>query len=211
MNESDIQRVLDFWFTGCARDAPNIDARMDRWFGSDPELDARIARDFGPLFDQAASGRLDDWATTPRGRLALIIVLDQFSRNLFRGQAAAFAQDRKALRLCVDGTVDGVYRALSPEEQLFFFMPLQHAESLKIQEKSVSVYQALAGRVSETLRETFNTAAQFAELHRDIIAEFGRFPHRNKVLGRENTPAEDEYLSGEAPTFGQDQAMESSA
>lgn len=208
MNEQEIQRVLDFWFTDCQRDAPNIDARMDRWFGSDATLDEQIRVDFSEMLERAAAGELDSWSSSPTGRLALIILLDQFSRNIYRGTAQAYAQDSKSLKLCVEGTVDGAYKKLSPEQQLFFFMPLQHAESLKIQEKSVSVYQALAKRVSETLRETFNTSAHFAELHRDIIAEFGRFPHRNGVLGRENTADEEEYLSGEAPNFGQSQNVE---
>ncbi len=208
MNEQEIQRVLDFWFTDCQRDAPNIDARMDRWFGSDAALDEQIRVEFSGMLERAAAGELDSWSSSPTGRLALIILLDQFSRNIYRGTAQAYAQDHKSLKLCIEGTVDGAYKPLSPEQQLFFFMPLQHAESRKIQEKSVSVYQALAKRVSETLRETFNTSAHFAELHRDIIAEFGRFPHRNGVLGRENTAAEEEYLSGEAPSFGQSQNVE---
>lgn len=209
MDEQEIQRVLDFWFTDCQRDAPNIDARMDRWFGNDRSLDEQIRDSFAGLVECAAGGDLDEWCRTPAGRLALIILLDQFPRNIHRGQAGAYAHDRKALEICVEGTVNGDYKNLPAEQQLFFFMPLQHAESRKIQAKSVSVYRALANRVSETLRETFNTAAQFAELHHDIVAEFGRFPHRNAVLGRENTPAEAEYLSSDAPSFGQEQTMES--
>ncbi len=208
MNEEEIQQVLEYWFTDCQRSSPNIDSRMDRWFGSGPDLDTEIAEKFSDLVKRASKGELEHWVATPKGRLALIILLDQFPRNIFRGQAEAYAQDKNALRICVDGTVNGAYKSLTPEEQLFFFMPLQHAESLKVQEKSVSVYKALAQRVSDTLRETFNTTAQFAELHRDIIEEFGRFPHRNELLGRESTPDEEEYLSGDVPHFGQDPAME---
>lgn len=203
MADAEIRQVLDFWFQDRERDTPDIDARMDRWFGSDPALDAEITERFGALVERGSRGELDHWRERPEGLLALIILLDQFRRNIHRGSAEAFALDRKALKLCVDGTVSGAYKTLSPEQQLFFFMPLQHAESRKIQDKSVAIYQALANRVSETLRETFATTAQFAELHRDIIAEFGRFPHRNQVLGRPNTPAEDAYLSGDAPSFGQ--------
>lgn len=203
MSEAEIRRVLDFWFTGCENDRPKIDARMDRWFGDDPALDEEIREQFGDLVARASAGELDDWAETARGRLALIILLDQFRRNIYRGRAEAYACDRQALKLCVEGTLARHYRQLSPEEQLFFFMPLQHAESRKVQAKAVSVYQALANSVSETLRETFLTAAQFAELHRDIIEEFGRFPHRNAVLGRPNTPEEEAYLAADAPSFGQ--------
>ncbi|NND35990.1 MAG: DUF924 domain-containing protein, partial [Gammaproteobacteria bacterium] len=132
-----------------------------------------------------------------------IILLDQFRRNIYRGKPGAFELDKKALKICIEGTMSGVHKHLSPEQRVFFFMPLQHAESLKIQDKSVSIYNALAESVSDTLRETFATCAQFAELHRDIVAEFGRFPHRNEILGRENTEAEAAYLSGEVPSFGQ--------
>ena len=187
MSETEIHRVLDFWFSGRENDSPKIDARMDRWFGDDPALDEQIREQFGELVARASAGELDDWAATAQGRLALIILLDQFRRNIYRGEAAAYACDRQALKLCVEGTLTRVYRALSPEEQLFFFMPLQHAESRKIQAKSVSVYRALAARVSETLRETFLTAAQFAELHRDII----------------EAPEEEAYLAGDASNFGQ--------
>jgi uncharacterized protein (DUF924 family) len=103
----------------------------------------------------------------------------------------------------VEGAMAGVYKGLGPFQQAFFFMPLQHAESLKIQERSVRIYQGLVTSVSDTLKATFATFAQFAELHRDIVATYGRFPHRNAILGRENTPAEAEFLESGAPSFGQ--------
>jgi uncharacterized protein (DUF924 family) len=203
MQDEAIGRVLDFWFSATELDAPQIDSRMERWFSSDPALDAQIRAEFGPLVDQALEGRLDHWAATAEGRLALILLLDQFCRNIHRGTAMAFAGDRRALKLCVEGSMGNEYRSLSPVQRVFFFMPLQHAESLPVQDKSVRIYSALAEGVSDTLRETFLTFAQFAELHRDIIARFGRFPHRNRHLGRANTPEEDAYLAGDAPSFGQ--------
>jgi len=133
----------------------------------------------------------------------LIILLDQFRRNIYRGSAEAFALDKKALKIAIEGTMAGDHKQLDSVERMFFFMPLQHSESLKIQEKSVSIFNALAESVSGTLHETFLASAQFAELHRDIVAEFGRFPHRNEVLGRANTSAEATYLSGDSPSFGQ--------
>jgi len=199
----DAQDVLDFWFGGRGRDALTLDSRMDRWFSSSPDLDAEIKTQFGDLVEQASAEDIDHWAEEPEGRLALIILLDQFRRNIYRGKADAFSLDSKALKLCVEGTIDGVHDKLSPEQRIFFFMPLQHAESKKIQEKSVNIYNALAESVAGTLRETFATCAQFAELHRDIVMEFGRFPHRNAILDRENTDAEATYLSADAPSFGQ--------
>ena len=203
MDSSNIQRVLDFWFSGSELDSPQIDSRMDRWFSSDADLDQAIRDEFSELVEKASNGELMGWAAAPEGRLALIILLDQFRRNIFRGTADAFTKDKLALKICIEGTVSNDHKNLSAVHRMFFFMPLQHAESLKIQEKSVDIFNALADSVSGTLRETFMTAAQFAELHRDIVAEFGRFPHRNPILGRENSPAEAAYLSGDAMSFGQ--------
>ena len=201
MNEA--QDVLDFWFSDSALNTPTVDSRMDRWFSSEPELDAAIEAQFGELVERASAEELTAWAEEPESRLALIILLDQFRRNIHRGTSAAFALDGVAPKLCVEGTIAGVHEQLTPKQQMFFFMPLQHTESLKIQDKSVSIYNALAESVTGTLRETFATCAHFAELHRDIIAEFGRFPHRNVILGRENSSAEANYLSADAPSFGQ--------
>jgi uncharacterized protein (DUF924 family) len=203
MSESDIRRVLDFWFAGTGMDSPRVDSRMDRWFGVDDEMDEEVRTEFGELVRQASDGELMDWADTAQGCLALIIVLDQFRRNIFRNSPEAFTQDHVALKLCIEGTVAGYHKKLTPIQQLFFFLPLQHAESIPVQKKSVGIFQALAENVTDTLRETFLTTAQFAELHHDIVVEFGRFPHRNSILGRENTDAEAAYLAGVSPTFGQ--------
>ena len=203
MNNADIQRVLDFWFCDSELNSPQLDSRMDRWFGAHDELDEQIRQDFGELVERATAGQLDDWKETPHGRLALIILLDQFRRNVYRGKADAFTHDKTALRIAIEGTMAGDHKQLDSVERMFFFMPLQHAESLKIQEKSVGIFNALARAGPGTLHETFLAAAQFAELHRDIVAEFGRFPHRNAVLGRPNSSAEAAYLSNDGPSFGQ--------
>lgn len=203
MQDEAIRRILDFWFSATELDAPQIDSRMERWFGTDPALDRRIREEFSGLVDEALRGKLDHWAATSEGRLALILLLDQFCRNINRGSAAAFAGDKRALKLCIEGTMNNAYRDLSAIQRVFFFMPLQHAESAGVQDKSVRIYNALAEGVSDTLRETFLTFAEFAELHRDIVARFGRFPHRNRHLGRSNTAEEDAYLSADAPSFGQ--------
>ena len=203
MNEESITEVLDFWFASREPDAAGIDSRMELWFGTDESVDQELSERFGELLQSAGKGELDDWAATPTGRLALILLLDQYSRNINRGSAAAFEYDRKALGLCVEGVNQGAHKQLDPFQQAFLFMPLQHAESMKVQEKSVEVFQALAQSVPETLRETFDNMAHYAELHRDIVKQFGRFPHRNKLLGRDNTAEEESYLSGDAPVFGQ--------
>ncbi len=198
-----IEAILTFWFKEHALTAPQIDRRMDIWFGSDPVFDHEVTEQFGNDVELACSGQLDYWAETPRGRLALIVLIDQFRRNIHRGTSKAFSKDMLALRLCVEGAMQKKEQDLAPIEKVFFYMPLQHAESRKVQAKSVEIYRRLAQSVSPTYRETFETILQFAELHRDIIDQFGRFPHRNQLLGRDNTPEEDEYLSGDAPDFGQ--------
>ncbi len=202
-DQARIEEILTFWFKEQALSAPQIDRRMDIWFGSDPVFDHEVAGQFGNDVELASTGQLDYWAETPRGRLALIILIDQFRRNIHRGTKKAFSKDLVALKLCVEGAMQKKEQDLAPIEKVFFYMPLQHAESRKVQAKSVEIYRRLAQSVSPTYRETFETILQFAELHKDIIDQFGRFPHRNQLLGRENTPEEDEYLSGDTPDFGQ--------
>ena len=199
-----IEAILSFWFREEQLTAPQIDNRMDTWFSEDPVFDHEIQREYADDVAAASEGRLDHWAHSPRGRLALIILLDQFRRNIYRGTAKAFSHDKMALKLCVEGAMAKKDEGLSPIEKVFFYMPLQHSESRKVQAKSVALYQRLAEAVTLTYRETFETIAQFAELHADVIDTFGRFPHRNVLLGRENTPEETEYLAGDdSVDFGQ--------
>ena len=198
-----IDAVLAFWFKEQELTAPQIDRRMDVWFSEDPVFDHEIEKEFADEVTKASKGQLDHWASKPHGRLALIILIDQFRRNMYRNTAKAFSKDQLALKLCVHGAMEKKDRELTPIQKVFFYMPLQHAESRKVQAKSVELYRRLAESVSPTLRETFMTVAQFAELHKDIIDRFGRFPHRNALLNRENTQEEDEYLAGDAPDFGQ--------
>ncbi len=202
-DQARIDRILDLWFQERELTAPQIDARLDVWFGEDPELDIRLRHQYAADIREASAMKLMRWADTPRGRLALVIVIDQFRRNVYRGTARAFSHDKLALKLCVEGIVRQADRQLTDIERVFLYMPMQHAEHLRVQKKSVMVFDALARRVSPTLRETFRTFADFAELHHDIIERFGRFPHRNRILGREDTPEERAYLEGDVPTFGQ--------
>ena len=202
-DEIRIDAILTFWFMEKELSAPQIDGRMDLWFGEDQVFDHEIVKEFSEDVERASDGELDHWAHEPRGRLALILLLDQFRRNIYRNTQEAFAKDKAALKLCVEGAMEKKDKGLTPIQRVFFYMPLQHAESRKVQLKSTEIFERLAEAVSPTYRETFETIAQFAELHADIVAQFGRFPHRNKLLERENTPEEDEYLAGDAPSFGQ--------
>ncbi|MDJ0711525.1 MAG: DUF924 family protein [Woeseiaceae bacterium] len=206
ITDEDVERIdaiLAFWFKEQELTAPQIDRRMDIWFGEDAVFDAEVKERFSGDVELASEGKLNRWAADPRGRLALIILIDQFRRNIFRSTAEAFSKDKLALKLCVEGAMEKKDRGLTPIQRVFFYMPLQHAESAKVQAKSVQLYDRLAESVSPTYQETFLTCAQFAELHKDIIDQFGRFPHRNQLLGRKNTPEEDEYLAGDGPDFGQ--------
>ena len=195
MDTSYINEVLEFWFADRDLSEPTLDSRMTRWFNSDEKFDAELADRFTSLAELALTGELDDWAERPLGRLALILLLEQFPRRIYKDSPDAFRGDRKAMTLCQQGVANDAYRELNAVQQLFFFMPLQRAESIKIQQTSVKIYNALSSNVSSTLRDTFETVAHFAELRRDVIAKFGRFPHRNAPLGRSNTGAEEAHLT----------------
>lgn len=186
--------VLQYWFGDAAADAEVIATNGARWFRGGDAVDADIRARFSDLHAQAAGGQLDDWLATPRGRLALVIVIDQFSRNLFRGDARAFAHDARARDWVVDGLDAGADRALRPIERVFFYLPLEHSESLADQDRCVALFAALRDEVPASLRAAFDGYLDYARRHRDVIARFGRFPHRNVVLGRTSTAEEAEYL-----------------
>jgi len=199
-----IETVLGFWFGGDATDPAAVEASWKRWFGGGDATDRDIRTRFADLTEAARREELTAWRETSRGRLALIILLDQFGRNVHRGTAAAFATDGEALALTLDGIDAGLDRALAPLERVFFYMPLQHAESREVQRRSVDVFAALAEAAAPAhVGELLRSSAEYARQHRDIIERFGRFPHRNAVLGRTSTAAEREYLDAGAPSFGQ--------
>jgi uncharacterized protein (DUF924 family) len=185
--------VLAFWFGAEGED------RTALWFSRDDAFDREIRDRFGALHDRAARDELFAWAETPRGRLALLLVLDQFSRNLYRDDPRAFAQDESALGYLFDGLERGDDRALSLTERWFFYMPLMHAEDLAIQERGIELYTQLRDDAPDDLEKTFEGVLDFARRHRDVVARFGRFPHRNAVLGRETTAEEAEFLAAGKP------------
>lgn len=192
----EIDEVLSFWLGGDADPAGDVsDETFARYWRKDPSFDAELRERFGALAERAARGELDAWAATPRGRVALVILLDQLSRNLYRGEARSFAQDQRAAALAVAGLDAGEHRTLRPMQAYFLIMPLMHAEDLGLQERCVELFDELAQFVSEPgLRKRFEDGADFARRHRDIVARFGRFPHRNVTLSRASTPEELEFL-----------------
>ena len=175
---------------------------MSWWFSGEVERDHVLAERFGGLVEECAAGHLYRWLDDPDGRLALVIALDQLPRNLFRGTPRAFVNDAYTAALCLAAVFAGQDKALKPVQRAFLYMPLQHSEDLLAQEAGVLLYERLAEENPEW--PVFSTGfASFARLHRDIIARFGRFPHRNKVLNRKCSLEELEYLAGDAPAFGQ--------
>jgi uncharacterized protein (DUF924 family) len=158
------------------------------------QQDAAIRSRFGDMVERAGRGELAGWADSPRRRLSLIILLDQFPRLIFRGTPRAFEYDPQALGLTLSGMQSAADGALNVIERLFFYMPLQHAEVLEVQDESVSAYKRLVTDSPAELRSTFEGVLASAEKHREVIRQFGRFPHRNRPLGRDNTAEEAAYL-----------------
>jgi len=193
--------VIEFWFGREADDGATAREQKKLWWGKDEALDARIRERFGALVEAAAAGSHADWAQTPRGRLALILLFDQFPRNMHRGSERAFAFDALAQRLAMDGLGAGADQALRPIERVFFYLPLEHSESLDLQERCVELFRRLSWVVPPQQHELFRGYVRYAERHRDIIARFGRFPHRNALLGRASTPQETEFLTQPGSSF----------
>lgn len=183
-SDDEIAAVLDFWF------GPEPGMRLEVWFRRNDDFDARIRERFGALHCRALAGDRDQWAETPRGALALVVVLDQFSRNLYRGDARAFAGDAKALALAKQALAEGWDRDLMEVERLFFYLPFEHSERIEDQRRAVVLFAPFG-----------DTAAAAAQRHLWLIERFGRFPHRNAALGRPNTPEEEEYLAGPREGF----------
>ena len=199
----DHEPILRFWFGEDAGDPEAIAGRKPLWFGSDPTVDAAIRERFYDTWSAAARGALDSWASEPRGALALVIVLDQLSRNLHRGAAAAFAQDARALAQALAVIDAGEDRGLDPPERSFLYLPLEHAEDRELQRRSVALFAALVEDAGPRWREFTEDALRWARLHQQIVERFGRFPHRNRLLDRRATADEERYLDEGGHSFGQ--------
>lgn len=170
------QDVIAFWFDECS---------YQDWFGADPDFDARLAERFAETQRRVAMGEAWTWRATPHGRLAEIVVLDQFSRQLFRGRREAFAADPMALALAQELVARGDDLALTPDQRSFAYMPYMHSESALVHEQALRLFAALGNE----------DALRFEREHAEVIARFGRYPLRNKALGRVSTPAELAYIA----------------
>jgi len=177
-----VNAVLSFWFN---------DIEPSQWWTKNAEFDQIIKQKFLSLHNQAMRCELFHWRATPKGRLAEIIVLDQFSRNIFRGTPLAFASDNLALVLAQEAVATDIHEKLAPVERNFLLLPYMHSESLAIHEHAVELYK----------KYTDKAALSFELKHKQIIEEFGRYPHRNAILGRQNTPPESDFLKRPDSSF----------
>ena len=199
----DGESILHFWLGPSPGDPVAVKAKQPLWFASDPATDGEIHRLFHDTWAAAGRGELDSWAREPRGALALVILLDQFSRNLARGHAGAFAHDARALAASI-ATIDaGDDRGLFPSERIFLYLPFEHAEDRALQRRSVDLFSALVADAGPAWSWLTEDTLHWARMHREIVERFGRYPHRNHVLGRPSTPEEERYLSEGGAKFGQ--------
>ncbi len=186
-------KVLDFWFG--REDEPGYGEFRDAWFRKDETFDDEVRERFGSLYEQAAASELDGWREDARSCLALVILQDQVPRNLFRGDPRTYATDGEALENSKYAVERALDRELPAFQRMFLYMPFMHSESIEDQRRSVALFENLAAK------EKGPDVVEFAEGHRDIIERFGRFPHRNEVLGRSSTPEEIEFLRQPGSSF----------
>jgi uncharacterized protein (DUF924 family) len=182
-SENEIKALLSFWFSEPVKKL---------WFNSTPEFDAELKEKYLHFLERAERGELDDWANDARGALALVIILDQLPLNMFRQQARSFETENKARQVADLATNKGLDQSLAAEQKAFLYLPFMHSENLADQDKSVELFEN-AG-LTENLR--------YAKHHRELIQRFGRFPHRNRILGRESTAEEVDYLNSKEAFLG---------
>jgi uncharacterized protein (DUF924 family) len=192
---SRIDEILSFWFGEPRNDQQYYDERRKLWFAADPQIDQDIRNQFLGAYERAAAQELKEWAVTPRSALARILLYDQFPRNMFRGTPRAFATDALARETTAYLLRTQGDRQLRPVERLFVYLPLMHSEDLTDQRQSVSLFQQLVQD------DPLVDSVSYALRHREIIARFGRFPHRNAILGRSSTPEEIEFLQQPGSSF----------
>lgn len=197
------EEIHQYWFDDTLSAPSQASARMSFWFRPDRETDQHITLVFGPVLQEAAQGRLDAWQLRARSCLALVIVLDQFPRNIYRGTPSAFEHDAAALRITRRGIAAGHLRELSALEQAFFLMPYQHCEDLALQREGIALYESMLHDAPPAWREVLEGFVEYARKHAALIEQFGRFPHRNAILGRISTAAERAFLESNSESFGQ--------
>lgn len=182
------EEILDFWFGG-------EEGFREAWFRRDEDFDREVRERFQEDYERATAGELDDWMASPRGTLALVLLLDQFPRNLFRDDPRAYATDGKARQVANHAVSTGLDRGLQPIERMFVYLPFEHSEDLEDQRRSVELFLTLDGDLENP------EILDYALRHQRVIERFGRFPHRNEILGRATTPEEAAFLEGRGAPF----------
>ena len=195
------QELLHWWFGEGATANEIAGAKHGLWFGYKPEQDAEARERFGDLSGRALASELDEWAESPHGWLALVLLLDQLPRMIHRGTPKAFAGDARALQLVRDGMAHGGDVLLAPIQRVFIYLVLEHAENLSVQDQAVQQFEQLHGIADADEQKLFADFLDFAQRHRRVIARFGRFPHRNQILGRASSEAERAFLAEPGSRF----------
>ena len=193
--------IHEFWFGTDVDDVKTAEQKKKLWWAKDTAVDDIIRQRFEKATLAVADNALDSWKSTPRGLLALILLTDQFPRNMYRGTSASFAYDHIALQLCQQALEQGIAQLLRPIERVFIYLPLEHSEAIADQERAVQLFEQLANDVPAEQKSIFDGFHQFAIRHRDIIARFGRFPHRNEILRRDLTEEEISFLKTAGSSF----------
>jgi uncharacterized protein (DUF924 family) len=195
------EQIIEYWFGADLDEGATAKAQASLWWAKNPQADAEIKQRFEGYLALAANGALTHWRSTPRGWLALILLTDQFPRSIYRDSAKAFAFDPTALALCRGGLAAQIDTQLRPIERVFFYLPLEHSEHLADQEKSVELFATLLASLPLEWRNAFTEYLDFAKRHREVICRFGRFPHRNAILGRVSSAEEVAFLQLPGSSF----------
>lgn len=194
------QAVLEYWFGDLDQTSEYFEERNSLWFGGTAEIDEYIHANFAKDLELAALGKLTEWEKSPKGSLALIVLLDQFSLNIHREKPKSYLQSAMAIPIAERAIERGWEFVLTPAERIFLYLPFEHGESLAHQERSITLFKTLTGQGPPALREMMDFYLDFARRHHRVVAKYGRFPDRNEVFGRESSLAEKEFLaSDEAP------------
>jgi uncharacterized protein (DUF924 family) len=188
------REVLEFWFGEPAVTSEELMAKVRRWFGGGEAMDREVVARFGDAVAAAVRGELDGWAATPQGRLALVLLLDQLTRNVYRGEARMYDGDARAQRLALEAFDRGLDRELSFEQRIFLAMPLLHAEDAALQRRCGEIVGAMADGGPPLQAQLAAMQREQSAKYEEIVRRFGRFPHRNAILGRTSTPDEEAFL-----------------
>jgi len=192
LNDMRIETVLDFWFDYAHHPESLFERKL--WWEKNPTFDDTIRQQFSSLREDAIAGKLNSWLETPRGSLAYIILIDQFSRNLFRNTPQMYEHDDLALQAASGAVKQGFDQQLSLSERIFLYLPFEHAENLQSQQQSIKLFEQLAEEASAKVKPLAKKHLKYAKDHYDVIEKFNRFPHRNAILGRTSTEAEKQFL-----------------